>query len=155
MKRRSGELDALVVGALAAIGPATAYALAAWLRGRGDGMPEIQVYRVMRRLMARGEARQVWLGRRYVSSSPGNPPAVALACRACGTLAFMPAAGVDAALRVRAAVQGFRVDEVIIEAAGRCARCRGAAVYDESGRWPDGNGVSSAPQPSARGPGTD
>lgn len=123
MKRDPESLDALVAGALRRFGPITAYALAAALREQGDGITEVQAYRVLKRLIARGQARHVWLGRRYVACEPGVEPAMALVCRACGRTRFAPAPQDHAMLRARAVEMGFKADEIIIEAGGLCARC--------------------------------
>ena len=134
MNRGADDIDALVVGALAAIGPTTACALAAWLRERGDGMLEAQVYRVLRRLIGRAQARLVLLDRRYVAASPGEPPTIALVCRACGGLTLVRAIETHARLRARAAMQMFRTEAAIIEVLGLCAGCPGVSSSPDGKR---------------------
>lgn len=99
MKRRPAELDELVAGALRRIGPITAYALASALWGQGDPMTEVQAYRVLKRLIARGEAQQIWLGRRNAARRPSEAPSTALVCRACERTVFAPAVEAHAAFR--------------------------------------------------------
>lgn len=128
MKRDPARLDVLVTEALAAIGPAGASALAVWLRVRGNSMSEVQVYRVMRRLVGRGAVRQIWLGRRFIISAPDNRSALALTCRSCGRLDFAPGRDVDQALRSLATPTKFEIEQVILEVAGLCERC--ASITD-------------------------
>lgn len=124
MKREPEELDALVEGALQRRGPIGAYALAASLREQGYAMSEAQAYRVLKRLIARGQVRQTWLGRRYTMRRISDPPVLALSCEGCGTLRLVPAPGLDAALRATAAAQGFAVEETILETSGQCDACQ-------------------------------
>lgn len=129
MKRSPAELDALVAQALLEAGPVSAYELSAWLGRHGNPVREVQVYRVLKRLIARGQARQVWLGRRYVAQYPGAAPVLALSCRACSTLETVAAPRIDRALRELAVERGFSVDETVMEASGLCRAC-----VDRAGR---------------------
>ena len=122
MKRQPEELDALVVSALRP-SPISAPALAGSLLEQGYPMTEAQAYRVLKRLVARGEARQIWLGRRYAVIGGAALPTLVLACSGCGGVSFAPASSLYVALRTMAAAQGFQTEEVILEAAGRCAAC--------------------------------
>lgn len=130
MKREPEELDALVEGVLQRRGPIGAYALAASLREQGYAMTEAQAYRVLKRLIARGQARQIWLGRRYLMRRPSDPPALALSCSSCGSLRLVPVPSLDAELRATATAHGFAVEDAILEASGRCDTCqqKGAAA---------------------------
>lgn len=131
MKRGPEELDALIADALRRFGPITAYALASAMRERGHRMTEIQAYRVLKRLIARDEARQVWLGRRYAARTRGEPPSMALVCRTCDRVRFTPAVDAYAALRAHAAATGFTVGDVVLEASGLCGGCRNGADSDQ------------------------
>jgi Fur family transcriptional regulator, zinc uptake regulator len=123
LKREPEELDGLVSDALRRLGPITAYALAASLRERGHPMTEIQAYRVLKRLIARGQVRHIWLGRRYAAHPPADPSSLALVCRACARTRFTAAPQVQADLRGRAATLEFCVGEIVLEVSGLCDQC--------------------------------
>lgn len=86
-------------------------------------MSEAQAYRVLKRLIARGDARHIWLGRRYVLRKRADPPLLMLSCSGCGNVHAVPCKAADATLRAAASVLGFVVDEVILEVSGRCSNC--------------------------------
>lgn len=121
MRRDSEELDGLIVEALRRVGPITAPALAAVLRARGDPMSDAQAYRVLKRLMARGDIRQIWLGRRYALRTRNDPPSLMLACSGCGDVRAVPSKVAHTKLRAAASAAGFEVEEIILEVVGRCA----------------------------------
>lgn len=81
------------------------------------------MYRVLKRLEALGEARHIWLGRRYARSVSTDAPALSLVCSVCGSMRFENATALYQALRELAAGCGFKADEVITEVGGRCASC--------------------------------
>lgn len=123
MTREPNDLDRLVDEALRRIGPTTAYALASWIRGCGERMTEVQVYRSLRRLMARGCARHIRLGRRYAACAPRDGDVLALACRRCGRLRLVPEQAAHRRLRQLAVAHNVAADETIVEVVGVCSIC--------------------------------
>lgn len=124
MKRAFEELDALASAALRRAGPTTAYALASWKRGRGDRITEVQVYQSLKRLMARGYARHVRLGRRFAVRQPRDGDALVLACCTCGRLRLGAEWAAHRRLRELAAAHNFAADETIVEVSGICSVCK-------------------------------
>ncbi len=130
MKRDPEHLDALVADTLRRVGPVSAYSLSSSLREQGHSLTETQAYRVLRRLIARGDVRQIWLGRRYMMRQRSDPLAIALVCRTCGRIIFTPAGQAHEVLSKTAAGLGFKVEDVIIEMAGLCSGCESAVNSD-------------------------
>lgn len=83
-------------------------------------MSEAQAYRVLKRLMARGDIRQIWLGRRYALRTRRDSPSLILACSGCGDVRAVPCKAAHATLRAAASALGFDVEEVVLEVSGRC-----------------------------------
>lgn len=123
MKRSAAELDELLRQALRSIGPASTRALAAWLANRSDGMPDAQIYRVLKRLVDGGEVQHCWLASSYFVVERFGAGRLALVCRSCGDVRPVAAGDLHGELRERAHAAGFSVLETIVETSGVCASC--------------------------------
>ncbi|MCA3254186.1 MAG: hypothetical protein INF91_01055 [Alphaproteobacteria bacterium] len=132
-KRSPAYLDALVRAALDRLGAATAAGVAAAVADAGSPMTEVQVYRVLGRLVVSGDVRPVLTGRRFMSADPARPDCVTLVCVACDGIEVAPTEDITADLADLARSRGFRVASVVAEVAGICARCNSGSPIKQEG----------------------
>lgn len=135
-KRLPADLDALVRAALDRLGAATAAGVAAAVADAGSPMTEVQVYRVLGRLVGRGDVRPVLTGRRFMPADPAKSGSVTLACLACDGIEVAESEDIGADLTGLARSRGFRVSSVVAEVAGICAQCNSASPVKQEGDRP-------------------
>lgn len=104
-----------------------AYEVLDRLAAEGFGRQPPVVYRALEFLVEHGLAHRLQRLNAFAACPhPGHDHAPAfLICRACDTLAELPAAPVRAALSDLAAGAGFVVERATIEAVGLCPACAG------------------------------
>ncbi|MBI2381748.1 MAG: transcriptional repressor [Gammaproteobacteria bacterium] len=106
--------------------PLGAYELMDALRKDGKPVAPPTVYRALDFLIEQGLVHRLASLNAYIGCEhPGERHSGQfLICRACGLSAELSDPAVAAALSREAEIQGFRVEQQIVEIAGLCARCQ-------------------------------
>lgn len=106
-----------------------AYDIIERMAGRGPRPAPITVYRALDFLLAHGLVHKIESRNAFVACSHPHEgrPAALLICEACGTVAELDAPDAFAAMSAAAAARGFSEIHTVIEMAGTCAACAGAA----------------------------
>ncbi len=120
-RRQQRDADHLVETTLrAATGPLSTYEIRDRIVAGGDRISVPQVYRIVARLVAAARIRRVETLNGYIPGAGGDALAI---CRHCSSVTRVPIGGLMQQLSAFIGAQGFEIDDIIIEARGRCARC--------------------------------
>ncbi len=108
----------------------TAYELLDRLRAAGHGGQPPVAYRALEFLVEHGFAHRIErLGAYVACTRAAEPhPTAFLICRVCRQVAETGLSGPAPEIDARAEAAGFAVERIVVEAEGRCARCRDAAA---------------------------
>jgi Fur family zinc uptake transcriptional regulator len=122
LTRQRRDVLACVARSHAAVG---AYEVIDRMADHGPRPAPITVYRALDFLEAHGLVHKIESRNAYVACSHAHEdePAALLICEGCGTVAELAARDAFAELKKRASRQGFRPARMVVEVAGRCARC--------------------------------
>jgi Fur family transcriptional regulator, zinc uptake regulator len=106
-----------------------AYDIIERMAGRGRRPAPITVYRALNFLLAHGLVHKIESRNAFVACSHAHDgqPAALLICDACGTVAELDAADLVAPIAKAAEAQHFHPARTVIEMAGTCGACAGAA----------------------------
>lgn len=121
-RRRTGDLDALVLAVLVSAGaPLSAHQIAARASSQGTPLVPMQSYRTLARLARNGRAQRVETMDAYLPRDGRQE--ILLICGRCRGVTR--ADGEDAAAKLTALVSdnGFRVSSLAIEVSGLCRTC--------------------------------
>jgi Fur family zinc uptake transcriptional regulator len=121
-QRRTHESDHLVEAVLgAAKKPLSTYEIRDCIVAGGERISVPQIYRVVARLEAKQRIRRVETLNAYITGG-AHEDAVAI-CKHCATATPMPIGDLMQQVSALIRARGFKIEDVIIEARGRCARC--------------------------------
>ncbi len=122
-RRQRHDADHLVEQTLrAAAGPLGTYEIRDRIVAGGNRISVPQVYRIVARLVAAARIRRVETLNAYIAGG-GSHDALAV-CRHCASATRVPIGDLARQLSASIGAQGFEIEDVVIEARGRCARCR-------------------------------
>lgn len=121
--RAAGEPDVDVLQLLRASRRAlSGHAISRALAKSGRPMRASQVFRVLHRLLARSLIHRVEVASAFRAGPPNR--AIYLSCSGCKALAREDAMRLAEDVAAIAAGRGFKPNRIVLEAVGKCARCR-------------------------------
>ncbi|WP_136163732.1 Fur family transcriptional regulator [Sphingomonas flavalba] len=121
--RRPSPLDRLVLQTLREAGrPLSAYAITRRSVASGAPLSPTQAYRVLDRLVARGEVQRIALLAAYLPARADRPGV--LVCRRCRAVTAVTVAALAPAIEQIRQATGFVVARAHVELPGLRARCR-------------------------------
>lgn len=153
--RRPSPLDRLVLQTLREAGrPLSAYAITRRSVASGAPLSPTQAYRVLDRLVARGEVQRIALLAAYLPARADRPGV--LVCRRCRAVTAVTVAALAPAIEQLCRRFGFAAPHAHVELSGLCERCRrGRHAGRSSGLLALLVILAASPADAAAAPGTD
>lgn len=127
--RPARDADHLIEALLdAAARPLSAYDIRDTALADGDRISIPRIYRVVARLMAKGRVRRVETLNAYMAGAAGKD--IIAICRHCASVTPVPIGDIAQQIRDILASRGFTVEDIMVEAQGRCRFCLAKAISD-------------------------